>query len=160
MENLPQKISLKMVLATRAALTLLFLATVAAQIGVVGTGRSMASAYPEFAHLEAPLVGTALLFGICIEVVLVITAILVGYIRDERIFGSTSRKLIDVMAATLAAATAILMGTLFLIPGPPALGLLVIGGALVGATLTMVLLVLRSLLRKTAFMRAELDGVV
>ena len=160
MENLPQNISPQMVLATRAALALLLLATIAAQIVVVITGQSMASTYPEFAHLEAPLVGAAILFGICVEVVLIITAILVGYIRDERIFGSTSRKLIDIMAATLAGATAIVAGTVFLVPGPPALGLLLIGGVLAGTTLTMVLLVLRSLLRRTVFMRAELDGVV
>lgn len=160
MENLPQNVGPRTVLATRAALVLLLMATIAGQILVVITARSMASAYPEFAHLEAPLTGAAIFFGTCVEVILVITAILVGYIRDERIFGSTSLKLVDFMAATLAMATATVVGTLFLIPGPPALGLLLIGGVLAGAALTMVLLVLRSLLRKTAFMRAELDGVV
>lgn len=160
MENLRQHVGPQMVLVTRAALALLFLATIAGQIVVVITARSMASAYPEFAHLEAPLLGAAILFGICIEVILVITAILVGYIRDGRIFGSGSLKLVDIMADFFAIATAIVVVTLFLIPGPPALGLLLIGGALVGVTLTMILLILRSLLRKTAFMRAELDGVV
>lgn len=160
MEHLPRNVAPQMVLVTRAALALLLLATIAGQIVVVVTAQSMASAYPEFADLQAPLVGAAILFGICVEVILVITAILVGYIRDGRIFGSSSLKLVDIMADIFAIATAIVVGTLFLIPGPPALGLLLICGALAGVTLTMILLVLRSLLRKTAFMRAELDGVV
>ncbi|WP_165067234.1 DUF2975 domain-containing protein [Marisediminicola senii] len=149
-----------MVLVTRVALALLFIAVIAGQIVVVLTAQSMVADYPEFSDLQAPLVSAAILFGICIQVVLVITGALVGYIRDSRIFGSSSLKLVDVMAATLAIATAIVVGTLFLIPGPPALGLLVIGGALVGVTLTLVLLTLRSLLRKSASMRTELDGVV
>ena len=160
METLPQNVGPQMVLVTRAALALLLLATIAGQIVVVITAQSMVLAYPEFADLQAPLVGAAILFGICVEIILVITWILVGYIRDGRIFGSSSLKLVDIMADTLAVATVIVVGTLFLIPGPPALGLLLMGGALVGLTLTMVLLVLRSLLRKTSYMRVELDGVV
>jgi len=149
-----------MVVVTRAALALLLLATIAGQLAVVITAQSMASAFPEFAYLQVPLVGAAILFGICVEVILMITSILVGYIRDGRIFGASSLKLVDIMADTLAIATVTVGGTLFLIPGPPALGLLLIGGVLVGAALTMVLLVLRSLLRKASYMRAELDGVV
>lgn len=149
-----------MVLVTRIALALLLMTVITAQIFVVLSARSMAADYPEFSELETPLVSAAILFGICIQVVLVITGILVGYIRDSRIFASSSLRLVDVMTVALAVATVVVAGTLFLIPGPPALGLLLIGGALVGATLTLVLLTLRSLLRSTASMRTELDGVV
>lgn len=145
---------------TRAALAGLFMAVIAGQILVVFTARSLAEDYPEFSDLQAPLVGAAILFGICVQVVLLITGILVGRIRDGRIFAPSSLKLVDLMAVTLAIATLIVVGILFFIPGPPALGLLVIGGALVGVALTLVLLTLRSLLRKTASMRTELDGVI
>ncbi|WP_434995157.1 DUF2975 domain-containing protein [Arthrobacter sp. Ld5] len=145
---------------TRAVLALLFIAVVAGQIVVVFTARSLAADYPEFSDLQAPLVSAAILFGICVQVVLVITGILVGRIRDGRIFAAAALRLVDLMAVTLAIATLIVVGTLFFVPGPPALGLLVIGGALIGTALTMVLLTLRSLLRKTASMRTELDGVI
>lgn len=160
METLPQHVGPITVMVTRAALALLLLAVIAGQVVVVIAAQSMAEAYPEFADLQSPLVAAAITFGVCVEIVLVITGILVGYIRDGRIFRSSSLRLVDIMAGTLAVATVIVVGTLFLIPGPPALGLLLLAGALVGATFTLVLLVLRSLLRKAAFMRVELDEVV
>lgn len=160
MDNRGESVGPALVLVTRVALGLLLLIVNVGQIIVVFTAQAMAADYPEFSDLQVPLVSAAILFGVCIQVVLVITGILVGYIRDGRIFSSSSLKLVDIMADTLAIATVIVAGTLFLVPGPPALGLLLIGGALVGATLTLVLLTLRSLLRKTVSMRTELEGVV
>jgi len=160
MDNRGESVGSALVLVTRVALGLLLLIVNVGQIIVVLTAQAMAADYPEFSDLQVPLVSAAILFGVCIQVVLVITGILVGYIRDGRIFSSSSLKLVDIMADTLAIATVIVAGTLFLVPGPPALGLLLIGGALVGATLTLVLLTLRSLLRKTVSMRTELEGVV
>ena len=161
METLPQHhVDPALVILTRAALALLLLTVIGAQILVVTVAQSTVNAYPEFADIHVPLVAAAILFGVCVEVILVITGKLVGYIRDGRIFGSSSLRLVDIMAASLAAGTVTVACALFLIPGPPALGLLMVGGVLVGATLTLVLLVLRSLLRKAAFMRAELDEVV
>lgn len=161
MENFPQQhVGPVLVFLTRAALALLFVGVIGAQILIVMTGQSMVKAFPEFADIHAPLVTAAIMFGVCVEVILVITAILVGYIRDDRIFGSSSLRLVDIMAACLAVATVIMVATLFLIPGPPALALLLVGAVLVGATLTLVLVVLRSLLRKAVFMRTELDVVV
>ena len=160
MDNRGESVGSALVLVTRVALGLLLLIVNVGQIIVVLTAQAMAADYPEFSDLQVPLVSAAILFGVCIQVVLVITGILVGYIRDGRIFSSSSLKLVDIMADTLAIATVIVAGTLFLVPGPPALGLLLIGGALVGATLTLVLLTLRSLLCKTVSMRTELEGVV
>lgn len=160
MDNRGESVGPALVLVTRVALGLLLLIVNVGQIIVVFTAQAMAADYPEFSDLQVPLVSAAILVGVCIQVVLVITGILVGYIRDGRIFSSSSLKLVDIMADTLAIATVIVAGTLFLVPGPPALGLLLIGGALVGATLTLVLLTLRSLLRKTVSMRTELEGVV
>jgi hypothetical protein len=160
MEDLGESVGPTMVLVTRMALALLFIAVITGQILAVIAAQSLAQTYPEFSDLQAPLAGAAVLFGICIQVVLIITGLLVGHIRDSRIFDPASLKLVDVMAGALTIATAIVVGTLFLIPGPPVLGLLLIGGALLGVTLTLVLLTLRSLLRKTASMRTELDAVV
>ncbi|GAA1118704.1 DUF2975 domain-containing protein [Arthrobacter flavus] len=148
------------VLATRVALSFLFLAVVGGQIGVSLTAQSLARTYPEFVDLRTPLVSAAIAFGVCVQVILAITWILVGQISNGRIFGSSSLRLVNVMACTLAVATVIIVSTMFFVPGPPALGLLLLASALVGATFTLVLLVLRSLLCKAAFMRVELDEVV
>lgn len=145
---------------TRAALALLFLGTIVAQILAIITGQTMVSAYPEFADIHIPLVVAAILFGVCVEIILVVTAILVGYIRNGRIFSPSSLRLVSILTAGLSIGTIIIMLTLFFIPGPPALGLLLVGTALVGISLTLVVLVLRSLLYRAVFMRAELDEVV
>jgi xanthosine utilization system XapX-like protein len=57
-------------------------------------------------------------------------------------------------------ATFIVGLVLAIIPGPPALALALLGGILAGATFTLVLLVLRSLLSHAVSMRAELEEVV
>ena len=147
-------------MVTRAALALLFIAVIVGQIVAVIAAQSIVEINPEFAEFQAPLVAAAIAFGICVEIVLVITGILVGYTRDGRIFGPSALKLVEFMADTLAVATVIVVVTLFFIPGPPVLGLLLLGCALVGATFTLVLLVLKSLLRRASSMRLELDEVV
>lgn len=148
------------VILTRVALAVFAASVIVAEVITVISAQSLAENYPEFAHLHGPLVGAAIAFGICVEVILLITGILVGYTRDHRIFGPHARRLVDVLTGTTAVATIIVGATLFVVPGPPALGLLLLGSALVGSTLTLVLLVLRSLLGGAASMRVELDEVV
>ena len=145
---------------TRAALVLLFVAVIGGQIAAFFSAREVVNSYPEFADLQGPLVTAAIAFGMCVQTVLVITGVLAGHTRDGRIFGSQALRLVDVMAGVLVLATLLILGTLFFIPGPPALGLLILGCALVAATITLVLLVLRSLLHRAAFMRVELDEVI
>ncbi|MHA7262464.1 hypothetical protein ACX80W_04565 [Arthrobacter sp. TMN-37] len=103
-----------------------------------------------------PLVAAAIAFGICVEAVLAAAAVLTGYSRDHRIFGPSALKLVGFMTDALAVATAIVVITLFMIPGPPALGMLLLGGVLAGTALTVVLRVLRSRLRSAACTRVEL----
>lgn len=149
-----------LITVTRAALALLFTAVIIGQVIAITTGQAAADTYPEFSHLQVPLTIAAIVLGLCVETVLVITGILVGHTRDGRIFGPRALRLVDLMIGTLVLATVLVIGALFLIPGPPGLGLLVLGGALVGASFTLVLLVLRALLHRAAFMRVELDEVI
>ncbi|MDJ0337153.1 DUF2975 domain-containing protein [Cryobacterium sp. PH31-O1] len=121
---------------------------------------SLAVENPEFAHLQAPLLALALAVGLCGETLLVATAILVGYIRQDRIFGHTAARMVNLLILTVVLATILTASTLAFIPGPPALAIVIVVSVLVGITLTLVLIVLRSLLQRTALMRAELDEVV
>ena len=68
--------------------------------------------------------------------------------------------MVNLLILTVSLATILTASALAFIPGPPALAIVIIGGVLVGITLTLVLIVLRSLLQRTALMRAELDEVV
>jgi len=142
------------------ALGALAVGVVLAEAVLVTTARSMAVQYPEFAHLETPLVSAAIAFGICVEAVLLITALLVASIQSGRIFDRAALRLVNGLVVALVLATLVVVAVLPLLPGPPALVLAALGGIIVGAALTLVVLVLRSLLRQAAFMRLELDEVV
>ncbi|TBN56589.1 DUF2975 domain-containing protein [Glaciihabitans arcticus] len=145
---------------TWIALGALAIGVILAEVVVVTTAQSMAQLYPEFAHLEAPLVAAALVFGFCVEAVLLITALLVSSIDRGRIFDRSALRLVNALAISLILATLTIVVVIPLLPGPPALVLAALGGIIAGAAVTLVVLVLRSLLRQAAFMRLELDEVV
>jgi hypothetical protein len=152
--------SLVTTVLTWVALGILAISVVLAEVLLIQVARSMAARYPEFADLESPLVAAAIAFGVCVEAVLVITALLVGSIRRGRIFDRAALRLVDALVFTLIVATALVAVVLPLLPGPPALIFTVLGGVLTGTAFVLVVLVLRSLLRQAAFMRLELDEVV
>ena len=55
--------------------------------------------------------------------------------------------MVDLLVITVIVATVLTASTLAFIPGPPALGIMIVGSVLVGITLFLVLMVLRSLLQ-------------
>ena len=121
---------------------------------------SLAQQNPEFANLQTPLLVLSLGVCVCIEVVLIMTAMLVGSIRRDGIFGDAAGRTVNVLIAAVLVATVLTAAMLPLLPGPPALAIVILAGVVVGLAVTLVLTVLRSLLRRTALMRVELDEVV
>lgn len=121
---------------------------------------SLAQQNPEFANLQTPLLVLSLGVCVCIEVVLITTAMLVGSIRRDVIFGDAAGRTVNVLIAAVLIATVLTAAMLPLLPGPPALAIVILAGVVVGLAVTLVLTVLRSLLRRTALMRVELDEVV
>ena len=121
---------------------------------------SLAQQNPEFANLQTPLLVLSLGVCVCIEVVLITTAMLVGSIRRDGIFGDAAGRTVNVLIAAVLVATVLTAAMLPLLPGPPALAIVILAGVVVGLAVTLVLTVVRSLLRRTAVMRVELDEVV
>ena len=121
---------------------------------------SLARDNPEFADLQTPLLALALAIGVCAEAVLAVTAVLVGFIHQDRIFDRAAARTVDLLVLTVVAATVLTAFLLPFIPGPPPLALLIFGGVLLGITLSLVLSVLRLLLRRAVLIRAELAEVV
>lgn len=154
------KPSLAAAVATWVALALLAVAVLASCVAVVPLSQLAATEYPEFENLRAPLLTLALAFGLCVEVILASTAVLVGFIRRDHIFNSTAARLVNALVISVLIATVLAGTTLAFIPGPPLLAFAVIASVLAGVTLFFVLLVLKSLLQRTALMRTELDEVV
>lgn len=160
MTVLPDTSHPAMITMTRVALGVLAVLVVLGEVVIAVSAASSAQAYPEFAYLQVPFVIAALAFGVCVEVALIVTAVLVGYTRDRRIFEPVALRLVDYLTSAIAVATIIVVAVLVAIPGPPALALLLLAGVAVGAAFVLVLLVLRSLLRSAVSMRVELDEVV
>jgi hypothetical protein len=159
--NLPlHRTPLATTVLTWVALGILAVSVLIAELALFDTARLTANRYPEFAHLQSPLVAAAIAFGVCIEAVLVITAVLVGSIRRGRIFDRAALKLVDALVLTLIVATALVAVVMPTVPGPPALVLALLGGVQIGTAFVLVVLVLRSLLRQAALMRLELNEVV
>ncbi|GAA3868150.1 hypothetical protein GCM10022381_09440 [Leifsonia kafniensis] len=142
------------------ALGLLAFTVLAGGLLMIPIAESSARAFPEFAHLQTPLLVAVAAFVACVEAMLGTTAMLVGCIRNNSIFGATALRLVDVLAGLLTVATVILAAVIPALPGPPLLVLVFLASVLVGATFVLVFLVLRSLLRSAVSMRVELDEVI
>jgi hypothetical protein len=142
------------------ALGIVMLIVAVVEIGVSQYADGLIQLLPDFASVKGPLVALAFGFGICVEVLLTTTAVLVGYIRSDRIFRPSALRWVDVLVLVAGTATVLVLATLFFIPGPPQLFLLVAASVPVGATVVLVLLVMRTMLRRAVAMHVELEEVV
>ena len=132
-------------------------------VGVAGIGgimQQLVDFLPGLAPNRYALTAIAVAMGLCLEVLLVVTGVLVGYIRADRIFHPTALRWVDVLVAAVVVATLLAAVALLFIPGPPQLFILVEACVPVGATIVLVLLVMRSLLRRAVVMHVELDEVI
>ncbi|ROS59199.1 DUF2975 family protein [Frigoribacterium sp. PhB160] len=141
--------------ASWAGLGLLALGVVVGGAVALETAGTLAVEHPEFRHVQGPLLAAVLAFGVCVEAVLLVTALIVGAIHDGSIVRQPASRLVDVLAAALTGATLVAVATLPFLPGPPALVLAVLGVALAATTATLLVLVLRSWLRRAAAGRLD-----
>jgi uncharacterized membrane protein YkvI len=116
-------------MVTRIALELLLRCSGRWTIFSVAWSHSLVADYPKLSHLQVPLVASVVTFGLCVEAVLAAAAVSAGCTRDHRIFRTSAPRLVEFTADAFAVATAVVMITLFMTPGPPALGLVFLGGA-------------------------------
>ena len=157
--NIP-RFSNAMTIATWMALGAVAVVVVVCAMLLFPVSASLARDNPEFADLQTVLLALALAIGVCAEAVLAATALLVGYIHQDRIFDRAAARAVDLLVLTVIIATVLTACLLPFIPGPPPLALLIFGGVLLGVAVSLVLSVLRSLLRRAILMRVELDEVV
>jgi hypothetical protein len=126
-------------------------------IGAIG---GFADYLPDLGPTIRQLGGIALAFGICVAVVLVSTGVLVGYVQTDRIFRPSALRWVNVLVGAFVVGTALVGLALFFIPGPFPFFALVEGCLALTITIDLVLLVLRTLLRRAVGMHLELDEVV
>ncbi|MCI4658922.1 DUF2975 domain-containing protein [Cryobacterium zhongshanensis] len=156
----PKRLSGPMMWLTWSALGVLAILVAVGLLGAAASAGELAAFLPVLAPVQGPLIMVAIAFGLCIEALILMTGVLVGYIRVDRIFSPSALRLVDGLVVAVVIATLLVIVALFFIPGPPQLFLLVEAAVPVGATIALVLLVMRSLLRRAVAMHVELDEVV
>lgn len=160
MTQITQRLSLAAAAATWLTLGFLAVVILVGGVALFPVSALIADEYPEFVSLRAPLLTLALAICLCVEAVLMSAAFLVRCIRRDRIFGQAAARTVNLLVISVIVATILTASTLAFIPGPPLLAIMIVGFVLVGIALSLILIVLRSLLHRTALMRAELDEVV
>ena len=153
-------------LALRAALIVLFLGAIFAQVWLIPQlSRDIASATPELAYLAPPYVGLWILVAACCQVALVAVWMLLGKIRRGAIFTDRAFVWVDAIIGAGAVATLLVAGFevhllgIVDVGGPP-LGILLTGLVGIGGTFVLTMLVMRGLLRSATTIKTELDEVV
>ena len=152
---------LPIVVATYVALAILFAYVAQAERGLFQIVEALPDLSP---HEEVPTALFALMigFGVCVQVGIVATIVLVSLVRGNRIFERRSLLWVDVLwiAVTLCALITggIMINRFQSGQGGIVLILTLFGLALLA--LALVLLVVRSLLRRAILLRSELDEVV
>lgn len=123
----------------------------------------MAQESPAQAHLRWPLTAVAALLVLCVQIVVVCTWRLLTLAREDRIFAVASLVWVDVIAAAMLAGWSVFLG-LFVYVGvqatDPGLPLLMFLLLVSGAVLSLLIVVLRELLRQAVTLRSEMDAVI
>lgn len=151
----------------RILLVLVFLGLLAAQVfSIPGEAFDTAGESPVF---QWTFLAVGVLEALALQIVILCTWRLLTLLTADRIFSEKSFVWVDVMAWTIALAwllfasvAAVVVGIIFFTPElrDPGVPVLLVGMTLIGAVVVLVVVVMRSLLRQAAALRADLDEVI
>ena len=152
------------VAALRAVLVLLFAVLVFSQVvSLPGEFAAMAEESPDLAGLRWPLTAVTVFLVLCVQVVIVCTRKLLTLVQEDRIFTDESLVWVDGIVGAVAAAWVVLAGLSLWVavtatdPAVP----LMIGLVDMGVTvLGLLMVVMRTLLRRATSLRSDLEEVI
>jgi hypothetical protein len=153
--------------AIMAALTWMALAgmMVIAAFGtfvVVVSYGNFAALFPDldFTRARTPLCICAIAFGFCVEVMLTVSGILVGYVLTNRVLHPPVLRLVNALVVTIGVATLLVVAVTYQAPPFRPFAMILCSSAILGGTILLALLFVRSALVRAASLQAELDEVV
>lgn len=155
----------RVTLALKALIAAMLFILVFSQIVIIpALARRTAEANPDLAYLEVPGIIGAVLFIVCIEVVLVCVWQLLSLVRAGEIFSPRAFVWVDVIGGTMIA-TGLLVGTSLVILAlgravNPSILLLGVLGVVVALALALLMVVMRGLLRTALQLEQDLSEVV
>lgn len=138
---------------------------VVCQVFVVpAVAETSAVRYGEIAYLRVPGIIVGTLFLLCVQVVLLCVWRLLSLVRADSIFGDGAFRYVDLSLGAVGFATLMVLVALVTLLATgfstPSVTLLCILGVVVGLGLTLLILVLRGLLRKATQLEHDLSEVV
>ena len=155
----------RVIRSLRALIALLLVLLVVAQtaaVPIVATG--FAERYREFAYLKVPGILAAVVLILCVQFVFVCVWMLLSLVQRERIFSPDAFRYVDLILAGVIVATAFVATALvvLLLAGAttPSISLLLVFGVVVGAGLSLLIVVLRGLLTQALQLQQDLSEVV
>jgi hypothetical protein len=153
------------ILVLKAIIAAMILLILACQLFLVPpTAQGMARAYPEFADLIVPGIVIAELFLLCIQVVNVCVWRLLSMIGEQNIFSTDAFRWVDVILGSIVAATLLIVVAFAILTsagvGNPSILLLGSLGVVVGSGLSLLVIVMRGLLKNAAQLQQDLSEVV
>lgn len=156
---------LPFVVATYVALGILFVGVALVQYGLIALSQYYADTLePEYAQWQYPLLVPSLALGACVQVGVIATAVLVARVRAATILEHRAVSWVDVLIGTVTVGGLLTVTLLVLLrladAVPPGVMLVLFLGGICLLVIDLLLLVLRSLLRRAILLRTELDEVV
>ncbi|MBA8816547.1 hypothetical protein FHX48_001620 [Microbacterium halimionae] len=153
------------VLCLKTLITILLGLLVTCQIFVVpAVAAQSAVRYSDIAYFEIPGTIVGIAFLICVEVVLICVWRLLSLVREDAIFSETAFPDVDVSLGAVVTATALVVVALVALSltgfMTASITLLLLLGIAVGAGLSLLIVVLRGLLRKASQLEHDLSEVV
>jgi Protein of unknown function (DUF3036). len=151
-------------IVTHVLLALLLVVGLGAIVALPSISASVAESFPEYAGLRAPLLTVSLALAGLGLVVIALVSLLVHRVWRGSVLSRSSVRWVDLIVVALALAIVLIVVGFVLISaahaGSPFVALVAVMGLLGFATLTSIMLVLRSLLRRATLLSEELDVVV
>ncbi|WP_159502389.1 DUF2975 domain-containing protein [Microbacterium sp. 18062] len=150
---------LKSLIVALLALLVVCQVVVVPQVAVQSARR-----YSEIAYLEIPGIIVGTLFLVCVQVVLICVWRLLSLVRTDGIFSERAFREVDVSLTAVGFATLLVFVALITLTATrhstPSITLLCVLGVVVGLGLTLLIVVLRGLLRKASQLEQDLAEVV
>jgi len=152
--------------ALMACLVVVFLGTVLFQVIIPIQAKAVAADFPEASPLVVPYSAAAIAFVVCIQVALLMVWRLLGMVVGRSIFTPGALRPVGVIIWCVIAATALsAVVFLFMCFGPEyatggGAGLLMLACVVGGTALTLLMMVMRGLLRAAVEDQAELSAVI
>jgi Protein of unknown function (DUF2975) len=154
----------RIVICLRVFLVLLFAILIVFQtVSLPGQFAHMAEVSPDLAYLRWPMTAVSVFLILCAQVIVVSTWRLLTLVAEDQIFTEGSMKWVNAIVASLAAAGVVFLGLAIYVgwgADDPSTPLILILLLTVGAVLGLVILVLRSLLRRATALRTDMEGVI